>query len=115
MKKLLSTCRGWAISCRASSDGGVNVGVCGVCCGRWRKECVSSKRCRKLFSHGGSMGAHNTLAKLKGMKRAPYSWERLPITSRRFALYARLSDEMEAFEKAYFKKCKPVIVQIRRR
>ena len=112
MKKLLSTCRGWAVSCRASSDGGVNVSLCGICTGRWRKECVSLKRCRALFASGGTWGAHKTLANLKGLKRVPKAWDSYSAS---FQLHVKLGEEMDAFEKAYFKKCKPVVVQIRRR
>ena len=115
MKKVLSTCRGWAVSCRASSDGGVNINLCGVCTGRWRKRCVSQKRCRELFSHGGTSGAHGTLARLKGLKRVPASWDSHTYTKADYKRYAQLDNEMEVFEKAYFKKCKPVTVQIRRR
>lgn len=115
MKKLLSTCRGWAISCRVTSHGDANVSLNGVCTGRWHKECASRKECEALFAFGGNDGAHKTLARLKGLKKVPKSWESRSHTDAHYKLLSRLDDEMRAFSKAYFKKCKPVTVQIYKR
>lgn len=113
MSRTISRCKGWSTDFQANSDGHVNVGVRGVCACSWHKECVSQKRCRKLFSDGGENGADRTLGELMG-KPLSRAWkhDRAWKDMKTWQAKDKVKDD---FERAFFRRCKPVVVEIRRR
>ena len=112
MSRMISSYRGWVSGgCGVKSDGGIEVNVHGVCACRMRKQCVSAKTCLLLFDGGGENGADRTLARLLGRKQLPRGWRNW----RNFKARMERQNEMNRFSKEYFKKCKPVVVEIHRR
>ena len=108
----ISSCRGWSSGgCGARDDGGVHVNVRGVCACVMRRKCESVKSCILLFEDGGEEGANRTLAELMGRKKLPKSW----LSWRNFQARLKRQAEMDRFARKYFKKCKPVVVEIHRR
>ena len=107
--------KGWAVkNAEEITIDGATVEIGGVCTCSWRKEhCVSSKRCNMLFSNGGEYDVIKKLKRMMG-KKFPRSWSNPMGFSTQESYNARKKQE-EEFEREYFKKCRPVQVEISRR
>ena len=101
--------KGWAVkSDMEISIDGTTVELGGVCTCGWHKHCESSKRCASLFDYGGEDGAIRTLKRLMG-KKFPRSWAGIKPS---WKSLCDKRDKQEEFEREYFKKCRPVMVEI---
>ena len=110
----ISRCKGWASGhCGVNSNGRVNVSIWGVCACGWHKECVSQKRCRKLFADGGENGADRTLSELMG-KPLPRAWRHDRVWKNMNQWQVKTNTKGK-FEREWFEKCKPVVAEIHRR
>jgi len=107
--------KGWAIkSDMEITIDGATVVLSGICTCSWRKKhCETSKRCQMLFGRGGEYDVINKLKRMMG-KKFPKSWiDSMGFTSA--CGYQARQKKIEEFEREYFKKCRPVQVEISRR
>jgi len=108
------TAKGWGIPDRVGiSRENVDVGVCGVCTCRWRREhCCRDRRCVRLFGSGGEQGRIAILKELMGDEFPP-DWGRSDLW-RKSMTQVRLRDEKIAeFEREAYRKCRPLRVEVR--
>jgi hypothetical protein len=112
-------CKGWTDGAEVSSGGDIEVGIGGICACKQHAECKVRQKCERLFSDGGAWGADKTLAELMKAdgKRMPKSWRDWfrKTGNIRWVIYDAIEAAMSEFEKMAFLKCKPVVVEIRRR
>jgi hypothetical protein len=117
-KRVLARCRGWSDGGRAESGGGIEVNVRGVCACKQHAKCAASEKCEMLFKSGGSWGANKTLAALmrEAGRTMPRSWkDGLTWRNSRLRTWKAKGEAMVGFERECFERCRPVVVEVRRR
>jgi hypothetical protein len=107
---------GWAVPewLKVSGDSHVEVRMCGVCTCAWRKRhCDPRKECYIIHDSGGEEGEISLLRRLMG-KNFPKVWAG-NLLCRNDKQWALRRQALDKFAKPFYKKCRPVQVEVRAR
>ena len=106
--------RGWGIPDHIGLDvDNVSVHLGCVCTCTWRKKhCTPYKKCEEIFRDEGQSEDIQTLKSLMG-KDFPKSWENQRLWVSDYDEAEKRSDAYNKFRREFFKKCRPVEIEIR--
>ena len=106
--------KGWGIPEHVELDvDNINVRLGSICTCTWRRtNCFGIRKCSELFEIGGQAGLIRKLKSLMG-KDFPKSWDDPKLWVVNYEEAERRSETVESFKREFFKKCRPIEIEVR--